>query len=166
MVKSFSRFLKVLGGLITAGFLSLILYATLSRYVFNRPVDFSDELAALLFVTCAFIGILSSAVDNDHIEINIVTERMRSGWRRLTKRLAALVCAGFFSIFAYHSYEFAQFSRQIGALTEGAALPVSYWMYVMPLASALAAVTYAYRMFVAPSFDTRDEDHDDRSAEF
>ncbi|MEB8389251.1 TRAP transporter small permease [Rhodobacteraceae bacterium KMM 6894] len=166
MVKRFSRYLKVLGGMITAGFLSIILYATLSRYIFNRPVDFSDELAALLFVTCAFIGILSSALDNDHIEINIVTEKMGGGWRRLSKRFAAVICTGFFGMFAYQSYIFADFSRQIGALTEGAALPISYWMYVMPLASALAAISYAYRIFFVPFSDTQDDDQIERSAEF
>lgn len=166
MLEYFSRSLKILGGLITAGFLSIILYATLSRYIFNRSVNFSDELAALLFVTCAFIGILSSALDNNHIEINIITDRMGVRWRRLSKRFAALVCAGFFSIFAYHSYEFASFSSQIGALTEGTALPISHWMYVMPLASALAAIAYAYRIFAVHSSDTQNEDHNDRSAEF
>ena len=131
MVRAFSRFLKVFGALLTGGFLSIILYATLSRYLFNRPISYSDELAALLFVTCAFIGILCSALDNDHIEINIVTLKMKWGWRSIFKRLSAVICTIYFSFFAYQSYVFADFSRQIGALTEGAALPISYWMYAV-----------------------------------
>lgn len=165
MVRAISRCLKVLGGFITAGFLLIILYATLSRYLFNRPVDYSDELAALLFVTCAFLGILSSALDNDHIEINVVTQKLNLGCRKLSKRFAAVVCTIFFSVFAYQSYIFADFSHQIGASTEGAALPISYWMYVMPLASAAAAISYAFRIFFFPPNDTRTVDDSDRSTE-
>lgn len=165
MAKAISRLLKLLGALVTAGFLSIILYATLSRYFFNRPIDYSDEIAALLFVTCAFIGILSSAVDNDHIEINVVTQKLRARWRKISKRFAAAVCTAFFGIFAYQSYIFAEFSHSIGARTEGAALPVSYWMYVMPLCSAAAAITYAYRVFFVPPSDSTADGHDDRSAE-
>lgn len=164
VVKSISKLLKIIGGLITAGFILIILYATLSRYIFNRPVNYSDELAALLFVTCAFIGILSSALDNDHIEINIITQKMQLRWRELSQRFAAIVCAVFFSVFAYQSFVFAEFSRQIGALTEGAALPISYWMYVMPLASAIAAISYAYRIFFAPSSSAQADVSNDRSA--
>tara|TARA_R110000796_G_scaffold210102_1_gene326374 strand:+ start:6151 stop:6651 length:501 start_codon:yes stop_codon:yes gene_type:complete len=165
MVRAFSRLLKIFGAFLTAGFLSLILYATLSRYLFNRPINYSDELAALLFVTCAFIGILCSAMDNDHIEINIVTLKMKLGWRSIFKRLSAVICTLFFSFFAYQSYIFAELSHQIGALTEGAALPISYWMYVMPVASAMGAITYAYRIFFVPPFAPTTDENYDRSTE-
>lgn len=150
MFRACSRVLKYLGALLTASFLLIILYATLSRYLFNRPIGYSDDLAALLFVACAFIGILCSAMNNDHIEIDIVTTKMKLGWRNILKRLSAIICTFYFSLFAYQTYIFADFSRQIGALTEGAALPVSYWMYVMPVASAIGAITYAYRIFFVP----------------
>lgn len=150
MVKNFSRLLKVLGALITAGFLLIILYATLSRYLFNRPVDFSDELAALMFVACAFIGILSSALDNDHIEINLLARKISREWRDVFKRLSAAICGIFFFILCYQTFIFSEFSREIGALTENSAIPISYWMYVMPLASAGAAIIYAYRIFIVP----------------
>ncbi len=165
MVRACSRLFKICGALLTAGFLSLIFYAVLSRYLFSRPINYSDELAALLFVTCAFIGILCSALDNDHIEINIATSKMKMGWRSIFKRLSAVICTIFFGFFAYQSYIFAEFSRQIGALTEGAALPISYWMYVMPVASAMGAIAYAYRIFFVPSFAPTTEDNYDRSAE-
>ncbi|MEQ9245852.1 TRAP transporter small permease [Roseovarius confluentis] len=165
MLNSTSRFLKCVGGCIIAGFLLLILYATLSRYLLNRPIDYSDELAALLFVTSAFIGILSSALDNDHIEINILTQRLGATWRTLCKRVSAVVCVVFFGLFSYQSFVFADFSYQIGALTEAAALPVSYWMYVMPLASAIACLAYAYRVFFAPRSAAKQDERLDRSAE-
>lgn len=165
MLNSASRFLKCLGGCIIAGFLLVILYATLSRYLFNRPVDYSDELAALLFVVSAFIGILSSALNSDHIEINILTQRLGATWRTLCKRLSAIVCVVFFGLFSYQSFVFADFSYQIGALTEAAALPVSYWMYVMPLASAIAGLAYAYQVFFVPRSGAKENGREDWSAE-
>lgn len=151
MVTNVSKGLKIVGAIITACFLSLILFATLSRFILNRPIDYSDELVALMFVVCAFIGILSSVIDNDHIVVNIFTQKLPDRYKTLCKRISFLISALFFGFLTFQTFKFASFSYQIGALTENAAIPISYWMYIMPVTSAVATLFCVYRIFVVPS---------------
>lgn len=60
------------------------------RYVFNRPLVWTDELAQYLFVWIAFLGWTMATRKRIHIGINVVADRLPPAARRA---LHALWCA-------------------------------------------------------------------------
>ena len=60
-------------------FLIVILLTTiqiLSRYVFQFPIAFSDEVSRFLFIWISFLGAAMVMKDNSHIRLDIISEKL------------------------------------------------------------------------------------------
>src|SRR5438045_8497956 len=79
-----------------------VLAQVVSRYVFDRPLVWSDELARYLFVWCAFLGWIVAARRRSHLAIGVLAERCGPRGRALFA-LAASAAALIFAalLFAY-----------------------------------------------------------------
>jgi TRAP-type C4-dicarboxylate transport system permease small subunit len=53
----------------------------LSRYVFQRPLSWPDELSTLLFVIMIFLGASASIKTDSELKVNVLYERFPQ-WRR------------------------------------------------------------------------------------
>jgi TRAP-type C4-dicarboxylate transport system permease small subunit len=85
-----------------AGMFLCVLAQVVSRYVFDRPLVWSDELARYLFVWCAFFGWIVAARRRSHLAIGVLAERCGPRGRArfaLAASAAALIFAAL--LFAY-----------------------------------------------------------------
>jgi tripartite ATP-independent transporter DctM subunit len=74
----------------------VVLFAgAVSRYVFDAPLTWSDELASILFLWLAMLGAVIALRRGEHMRLTAVVTRLPERWRALLETLAALVVAVF-----------------------------------------------------------------------
>src|SRR5512141_3015004 len=61
-----------------------------SRYVFNRPTSWSEELARYLFVWITFLGAAVVIRKRRHVDVTVLTDRLPPGAAKVAYRLADL----------------------------------------------------------------------------
>jgi tripartite ATP-independent transporter DctM subunit len=75
---------------------TLVLFAgVVSRYVFDRPLTWSDELASILFLWLAMLGAVIALRRDEHMRLTAVIAVASPGRRRWWETLAAMVVALF-----------------------------------------------------------------------
>ena len=89
----------VVDALAVASFVGMflcVLAQVVLRYVFDRPLVWSDELARYLFVWCAFLGWIVAARRRSHLAIGVLAERCGPrgrAWFALVGAIATLIFA-------------------------------------------------------------------------
>src|SRR5947207_928600 len=73
-----------------------VLFAgVVSRYVFNEPLTWTDELASILFLWLAMLGAVIALRRNEHMRLGVLVARAPPDWQRRLETIAAVVVAGF-----------------------------------------------------------------------
>src|SRR5438045_9729394 len=72
-----------------------VLAQVVSRYVFDRPLVWSDELARYLFVWCAFLGWIVAARRRSHLAIGVLSDRCGPRGRSILAIVAAAATFAF-----------------------------------------------------------------------
>jgi TRAP-type transport system small permease protein len=96
---------RVVDALAIASFTGMflcVLAQVVLRYVFDRPLVWSDELARYLFVWCAFLGWIVAARRRSHLAIGVLAERRGPRGRALFALVASAAALIFAALlFAY-----------------------------------------------------------------
>lgn len=66
-----------------------------ARYVLNRSLFWSEELARYLFVYLVFLGAAIGLGRRRHIQVSVVAERLPARWRRAVAGVVELLLLGF-----------------------------------------------------------------------
>jgi tripartite ATP-independent transporter DctM subunit len=66
----------------------LLLIGVVSRYVFHRPIIWSDELASIIFLWLAMFGAAAALRHGKHMRLTYVVGRMSPRWRAVADVLA------------------------------------------------------------------------------
>ena len=83
----------------------LILSAgVISRYVFNAPLLWSDELARFLFIWLSMLGAVVALRRNEHMRLSVLVNRASPGMRRWLETTASLVVIAFLLVILVPSY--------------------------------------------------------------
>jgi tripartite ATP-independent transporter DctM subunit len=74
----------------------LVLFAgVVSRYVFNRPLVWSDELATILFLWLAMLGSVVALRRGEHMRLTAVANMVPASWRGPLETFTSIVVAVF-----------------------------------------------------------------------
>ncbi|WP_247747369.1 TRAP transporter small permease [Alkalihalobacillus sp. BA299] len=102
------NFLDLLASVLMVLLTLVVFSEVLSRYVFNFPLVFSNELTQILFPWVIFIAIISVTKNEGHLSINFFREllpRAAQKWAFIFSKLVML----FFSVYMmFSSYQLAQ----------------------------------------------------------
>src|ERR1700676_1827888 len=75
---------------------TLVLFAgVISRYVFDRPLTWSDELASILFLWLAMLGAVIALRRDGHMRLTAIVAFGAPRWRRWWETLAPMARALF-----------------------------------------------------------------------
>ena len=106
---------KIIGTLIEipAAFLVLaevvvLLTGVTSRYVFHRPLVWSDELASILFLWLAMLGSIIAFQRGEHMRMTAVVGKLQARGRAFLDLFAIAAGMAFLAFVVYPAYEFAQ----------------------------------------------------------
>jgi TRAP-type C4-dicarboxylate transport system permease small subunit len=90
-------------GVISAG--------VVSRYVFHRPIFWTDELASLLFVWLSMVGSVVALLRHEHMRLSTLVARLPAVWQKRTGAFGYLCVAAASLLLlspAYHHFEAQQ----------------------------------------------------------
>ena len=86
----------------------ILLMGVVCRFVLDRPLVWSDELASLLFLWLAMIGAAIALLRGTHMRLSTVTAMMPPAWRRRLEALAVLVPLIFLAFLVIPAQEYAE----------------------------------------------------------
>lgn len=71
----------------------LLLIGVVSRYVFDSPIIWANELAEMLFLWLVSLGAVIALNKSEHMRMTLLLNRMRPRLRRLAERASGLIVA-------------------------------------------------------------------------
>lgn len=85
----------------------VILFAgVVSRYVFNKPLTWSDELASVLFLWLAMLGAVIALRRGEHMRLTTFVNLLRPQWRAWVDTVTALIVIMYVLLILAPSYEY------------------------------------------------------------
>lgn len=124
----------------------VIIVQIVLRYVFNRPLVWSDEVAQYLFVWISFLGWTMATRKRIHIGIGFLVDRLPAGGRRLLHGFWCVATALLALLLLWIGIAITRRNADVGMVSLDFALWPVY--LVVPLA-ALLLLLYAARDLVA-----------------
>ena len=134
-------------GLIVGAFLVLALtgivgYSVGMRYLLGQPQTWSDELVGYLMVSMVMLGAAEALRRGEHIEVDLLTERLSPRWRRIAKIWGQAATAFVAAVLMVAGWEMVAFSADVGLLSDGY-LEVPMWIpqLAVPVGAGLLLLT-------------------------
>lgn len=119
-----------------------------SRYVLHRPLTWSDELAAILFLWLAMFGAVIALRRSAHMRMTALVDMASPSARSFLDLVAVVAATAFLLLVAHPSYEFAYEelvvnspSLEISNAWRAAALPVGIGLMALSALVKLAEVS-------------------------
>lgn len=137
IIDSLTLFGAVIGGLFT-GIMTLIVgYAVVGRYILNRPIGWSEEMAMYLVVWAVFLGAAYALKEEAHIGVDIVISRIKPPWKKVVLIFHYLVGLLFFSILFFKGIQMVSLSVKMGALSIAIDFPLYIPQLAVPVGAAM-----------------------------
>ena len=116
----------------------ILLAQVIMRYVFSRPLTWSEEAARFIFVYVSFIGISYAYRQKGHIRMKVVVNLFPQAVRR---GLEVLINLGTIALFCYMiPFSFRFIGIQAGVKATATHIPMSIVYTALPLGMALSCV--------------------------
>lgn len=109
-----------------------IVVAVTRRYVFNRPLQWNDEMIGYLLVTLVMLGAAEALRRKDHIAIDLVTTKLGPGIARLQAGFAYLSVMVFSTILGISIWDSIAFARSFGSYSVGY-IEIETWIPQVPV---------------------------------
>ena len=116
----------------------ILLAQVIMRYVFSRPLTWSEEAARFIFVYVSFIGISYAYRQKGHIRMEVIVNLFPQAVRR---GLEVLINLGTIALFCYMiPFSFRFIGIQAGVKATATHIPMSIVYTALPLGMALSCV--------------------------
>ena len=116
----------------------ILLAQVIMRYVFSRPLTWSEEAARFIVVYVSFIGISYAYRQKGHIRMEVVVNLFPQAVRR---GLEVLINLGTIALFCYMiPFSFRFIGIQAGVKATATHIPMSIVYTALPLGMALSCV--------------------------
>ena len=116
----------------------ILLAQVIMRYVFSRPLTWSEEAARFIFVYVSFIGISYAYRQKGHIRMEVVVNLFPQAVRR---GLEVLINLSTIALFCYMiPFSFRFIGIQAGVKATATHIPMSIVYTALPLGMALSCV--------------------------
>jgi tripartite ATP-independent transporter DctM subunit len=100
-------FIEILGAALVAAEIVTLLAGVVSRYVFDHPLVWSDELASILFLWLAMLGAAIALRRNEHMRMTAVVGMLPPSTRMALDAFATGAVLAFLALIAWPSYNYA-----------------------------------------------------------
>jgi tripartite ATP-independent transporter DctM subunit len=88
--------------------IAILFMGVVSRFVFQRPLVWSDELASILFLWLAMFGSVIALQRGQHMRLTAIVAGMSPAWRARAEALAVGAAALFVALILPYAIEYAQ----------------------------------------------------------
>ena len=101
------RLIEAVVGLLVVVEMLILFSGVVSRYVFHRPLTWSDELASILFLWLAMLGAVVAYRRLDHMRMGALVAKTTSGWRVFFDALSLAAGMLFLALVLHPAIEYA-----------------------------------------------------------
>src|SRR6516165_2227341 len=135
-------------GLVVAE-IAILFGGVISRYVFDRPLVWSDELASTLFLWLAMLGAVIAFRRGEHMRMTACVDMLGGSWRAMFDSLATVAALAFLLLMAWPAYQFA--SDEVPITTSALQISDVWRAAALPAGIALMIIFAMLRLTRAPS---------------
>jgi tripartite ATP-independent transporter DctM subunit len=86
----------------------ILLYSVTSRFVFNNPLVWGDELAGMVFLWLAMLGSVLALWKGEHMRLTTIASRLPPRWRALADTLAVAAPCLFLAVIIGPALDFVE----------------------------------------------------------
>jgi tripartite ATP-independent transporter DctM subunit len=129
--------------------IAILFSGVVARYVFNRPLVWSDELASILFLWLAMMGAVLAFQRGEHMRMTAAVDRLRPGARGFLEAFAITAALVFLAIMAWPAFDYA--SDEAFITTPALEIPNSWRAAALPTGLGLMIVFGILRLFKSES---------------
>jgi TRAP-type C4-dicarboxylate transport system permease small subunit len=122
-------------GALMVAITAVVFLQVISRYVFNYPFDWPEELARYLFVWVALLGAALALRRGAHFSIDALVKRLPEGWRRIVPLLIHFTLGIFTLTVAVKGFQLAL--RVSEQLSSGMEVSMTYPYLSVPVSFAI-----------------------------
>jgi len=115
-----------------AGMLVFLTISILSRYAFQRPLSWPDELSTYLFILMTFLGASASIKTGSELKVNLLYERF-PGWQRTLDGILHGVRLLFGIFFMVTGWAYVQVEMSMETYTPILQIPVYLIFAILPV---------------------------------
>lgn len=142
----YDNFLEVFAVFAFAMLIFLTFFQVCSRYIFQAPITFSEEIGRFLFIWMSLLGAAIAMKHDKHIRLDLFQGRMRPSLRYLLDAIVFLLIFGFSVLVLVQSVKLSgATTRQIAPVSR---IPMAYMYLILPI-SALFMGCYAMRHLIS-----------------
>jgi TRAP-type transport system small permease protein len=144
-----------LGAAALALMIALITLQVLSRRVLASPMVVADELSGYLLVITTFSALGYALLNNDHIQVTLLTDRLPPGWRPVLRAIWCLIGLPFLAFLLWRTTDFALDSYRTGTFSVSATnfilwpiqafIPAGFAVLLLQMLAELVAAVAAMR---------------------
>jgi tripartite ATP-independent transporter DctM subunit len=117
-----------IAAILLAADLAVVAASVICRYVFNAPVEWSDDVARGLMVALSFFGAAGALARGENVGVAFVVDRLAPRPRRFVGALSAVLTIVVTASIAVYALQLGQFTT---GQTTGSGLPLELTFYPM-----------------------------------
>lgn len=123
------------------------MYQVLTRFIWNTPSPWSEELIGRLFVWCVMLGVVAAFRQGALVSVDLMLRLSTGAWHRFVRRLVMGVTLAFLAVLVWYGIELAWRIR----FQTFATLPMSIaWAYLALPAGALFSMLAVVAHYLDP----------------
>ncbi|MEJ8848581.1 TRAP transporter large permease subunit [Variovorax rhizosphaerae] len=132
------------GGLVLAD-IAVLLAGVVARFVFHKPLIWSDELASMLFIWLAMLGAVVALRRGEHMRMTAVVSRQTPARQQLLESISTCASLAFLAMVAWPAWEYASEERFI--TTPALEVSNAWRAGALPVGIALMMLFSVLRLF-------------------
>jgi TRAP-type C4-dicarboxylate transport system permease small subunit len=133
--------------MLLAGALVLSMYSVIARYVLHLPLDWSDETAVWAIVWCTFFGISSLIKTDEHIRVDVLTQRLSEKRQNILHFYHTLIGLAFIGVTIWGGFSAVQEAHTKKVVSESAfRIPMYIPYLIMPGGAILLGLRLIERL--------------------
>ncbi len=124
--------------------IAVLLTGVVARYVFHKPLVWSDELASLLFLWLSMLGAVVALRRGEHMRMTGIVNRVGPKARSLLETLAMTIPLAFLALVMWPAYEYA--SEEMAIVTPALEISNAWRAGAIPVGLGLMTVMVVLRL--------------------
>ncbi|SDE24570.1 TRAP-type C4-dicarboxylate transport system, small permease component [Salipiger thiooxidans] len=135
--------LAVLGGILLMALMGMTVTDVIGRYLFNAPLRGATELTELLLAAVVFLGLPAVALADEHVTVDLVTDRLPRAAQPWRLAAAGLFSAVVLAVVAWRVWVYASQIGGYGGTTTTLAIPIAPLGYFCAVCTGVGALLTA-----------------------
>lgn len=126
--------------------ITLIFYGVIMRYVFNEPKAWVEEVVRYLIIWGTFIGFAIALRHNQHIQVDILYDKLSGKSKRIIDFFATSVSIIFCIAFTYYGAILVEARYHSGMVSLDVGIPMWIIYLILPISGILFLLRFIERL--------------------